>query len=230
MRSRAGVALLELIVAAVLSTIVVAAAVLLLQTQGTVGRMITTRSERNDATRSAFAILRAELRHHTSSDIHAVGRDSIASRIFRGFAIVCGFNAPDVFVRYKGLRLPNPAKDSALQVGPENAVAIASVRADSAACPRNAGDQILALRWSAPPRVGASWIIFESGSYHVSTHALRYRQSAGTRQPVTTDAFDDGRSSFALLTDTVIRGFDVTLFDRYVPTVQRARQYLLNSR
>lgn len=230
MRSRAGAALLELVVAAVLSTIVVGAAVLVLQTQGAVGRMITTRSERNDAIRSAFAILRAELRHHTSSDVRAVGRDSITSRVFRGVATVCGFNAPDVFVRYSGLRLPDPAKDSALQVGPENTAAIASVRADTSACGRNAGDQILALRWSAPPRVGATWIIFESGSYHVSAHALRYRQSAGTRQPVTTEAFDDGRSSFALVTDTVMRAFDVTLSDRYAPSAQRARHYLPNSR
>jgi hypothetical protein len=203
---------------------------LILQTQGTVGRMVTTRSERNDAIRSAFAILRAELRHHTNTDVRAVGRDSIGSRVLRGLATVCGFNASDVFVRYSGLRLPDPAKDSALQVGPENAVAIAYVRADTSACSRSAGDQILALRWSAPPRVGATWIIFETGSYHLSTHALRYRQSAGTRQPVTTEVFDDGRSSFALITDTVIRAFEVTLSDRYVPSAQRARHYLPNSR
>ena len=229
MRTRSGAALLELIVAAMLSTIVLGAAVLILQTQGAVGRMITTRSERNDAMRSAFAILRAEFRDHTTADIRAVGRDSIAARVFRGLATVCGFSMPDVFVTYSGLRLPDPAKDSALHVGPETVVAIASVRPDTSACGARPGNQVLAVRWTATPRVGENWLIFESGSYHLSTHALRYRQAAGTRQPVTTEVLDDGRSSFVLVADTLLRAFDVTLHDRYVAHAQRARHYLPNS-
>ena len=230
MGSRAGAALLELVVAAVLSTIVAGAAVLLLQTQGTVGRMITIRSERNDAVRSAFAILRAEFRHHTATDVRAVARDSIAARVFRGIATVCGFRTPDIFVRYSGLRLPDPAKDSALQLGPERVFAIASARPDSSACARTPADQILALRSNATARVGESWIIFESGSYHFSTNALRYRQAAGTRQPVTTDVFDDSRSAFAVVSTTSLLAIDATLYDRYQPSVQRVRHYLTNSR
>ncbi|HEX6062756.1 MAG TPA: hypothetical protein VFZ04_00990, partial [Longimicrobiales bacterium] len=192
--------------------------------------MITARSERNDAFRSAFAVLRAEFRHHTTSDVRAVARDSLAARVFRGLATVCGFSAPDIFVRYSGLRLPDPAKDSALQLGPERVFTIATVRPDSSACTPTPGDQILAVRASAHPRVGESWMIFESGSYHVSTNALRYRQAAGTRQPVTTDVFDDSRSALAVVADTNLRAIDATLHDRYRPGAQRVRHYLTNSR
>jgi hypothetical protein len=229
MHPRAGAALLELLAAAMLSGIVVAAAVLLLQTQNAVGRNITARSERNDAMRSAFATLRAELRDITAADLRAVGRDSIAARIFRGVAIVCGFNLPDVFVRYQGLRLPDVAKDSALQLGLENVIPIGSVRTDSSACVRSSGEQVLAIRWQAPARVGAAWLIFESGSYHLNTFALRYRQGGSARQPITNEVFDDVRSGFAMVRDSLLRAVDLSLFDRQVPVAVRSRLYLTNA-
>lgn len=229
MRSRSGTALIEVLVAAIVGAIVIAIAVMLLQAQTSIARNITTRSERNDAARSALAILRAELRNHTTTDVRAIGRDSISGRIFRGLAIVCGFNAPDVFVRYHGLRLPDPAKDSALQVGPENVVAVGYIRTDSTACPHGVGEQVLVVRWSAPARTGAAWLVFETGGYHLSTHALRYRQGVSSRQPVTNEVFDDARSAFTGISDSLLRRIAVELDDRHSPGVLRSRFYLRNS-
>ncbi|HEY0306269.1 MAG TPA: hypothetical protein VGC44_14945 [Longimicrobiales bacterium] len=230
MRSRAGVALIEVLVAAIVGAIVIAIALVLLQAQTAITRDITTRSERNDAARSALAILRAELRNSTAADVRAINRDSISGRIFRGLAIVCGFSAPDVFARYRGLRLPDPAKDSALQLGPENVVAVGYVRADSTACPHGSGEQVLVVRWNAPVRTGASWLIFETGGYHLSTHALRYRQGVSSRQPVTNEVFDDTRSAFTGIADTVLlRRIVVDLDDRHSTGVLRGHLYLRNS-
>ena len=230
MYNRGGFALLEVLVAAVLGTIIVGLAVLLLQAQSTVARDVTVRSERNDAIRTTFAILSAELRNITPTDVRAIGRDSFVTRIFRGLAVVCGFSGRDVFVRYHGLRLPNPAKDSALQVGPENVVALASVRSDSTACSSNAGEQVLVITWPAEPRVGAAWLMFETGSYHLNTHALRYRQGIAGRQPITTEVLDDGHSAFIPVADSILRALDIGLRDRYTPRVFHGRAVLRNSR
>ena len=230
MHCRAGAALLEVLVAAVVSSILLAIAILLLETQGDAARSISRRSEQNDATRSAIAALRAELRELRGTDIHAIARDSISSRIFRGLAVVCGFNGSDVFARYQGLRLPVPAKDSALQLGPENVVAIPFVRVDTTACTRYAGEQILALRWSAPPRVGSAWLIFETGGYHINANALRYREVGSTRQPITNAVFDDVHSAFAAVSDTVLRGIDVGFRDLQMLPLARTRLHFLNAR
>ena len=230
MQPRAGAALLEVLVAAAVSSILLGIAIVLLETQGAAARSISLRSEQNDATRSAFAALRAELRELRGADIHAIARDSIASRIFRGLAVVCGFNSGDVFVRYQGLRLPVPAKDSALQLGPENAVAIALVRTDTTACTRRTGEQVLALRWSAPPRVGSAWLIFETGSYHINANALRYREAGSTRQPITNAVFDDVHSAFAAVADTMLRAVDVGFRDRHRLSLARTRLHFVNAR
>ncbi len=203
---------------------------MLLQAQSRIARDITMRSERNDARRAALAVLGTELRALAPADVHALSADSIAARIFRGHAVVCGFDASDTFVRYRGLRLPDPAKDSALQLGVENVVAVDGVRTDSSACVRSTGEEVLAVRWAAPPRVGASWLLFESGSYHLSTYALRYRRAGDSRQPVTNEVFDDRRSAFAIVVDSVLRRLDVTLYDRYGTGVTRASLPLSNRR
>lgn len=230
MHRRAGSGILEVLVAALLGTIIVGLAVMLLQTQSVVARDATVRSERNDAMRSAFAILNAELRNIVPADVRAVARDSVVTRIFRGLGVVCGFNRPDVYIRYRGLRLPDPAKDSALQAGPDNVVAVAYVRADSSGCTRSPGDQLLAVRWTGEPRIGATWLIFESGGYHLSTHALRYRQGVASRQPITNEVLDDARSAFLPVADSVLRGIGISLHDRYVTSVVRGRLPLRNAR
>jgi hypothetical protein len=228
--TRPGAALLEALVAALLATIVVATAALLLQAQSRIARNMSERSERNDAARSAAAILRSELQLIAETDLGSVTRDSIGTRIFRGLATICAYDAQQTYARYRGLRLPDPAKDSALEVGIETVIKIDNTGAAASACVPEAGEEIISLTWSGVPRVGAMWLVFETGAYHFNANALRYRRPGETRQPITNTVFDDSRSGFHLIRDTVPRGIEVILQDRHVPNVLQMPIRLRNAR
>lgn len=232
MRAREGIALVEVLVAAVLSGVVLASSAMLLSGQNRLAVSITNRSERNDATRSVMMILDSELNALLAEhDLRAVGRDSIASRIFRGVAIVCGFRSGWTYARYRGLRLPDPAKDSVLQLGIENTAALSSASVSDDACPHAPGENVLALTWPAsPPMIGSIWLIFESGSYHLNSHALRYRRGAESRQPITNEVINDRASSFAALADTLVKGMHIQLSHRSGNFTQSSSMFLRNSR
>jgi hypothetical protein len=199
MRNRPGAALLEALVAALLGTLVTGTAVLLLQAQARIARNTSERSERNDALRSALAVLRAELTPlHPAHDVRAVAAESVATRILRGVAIVCALDGEQTYARYRGLRFPDTAKDSVLEVGVEQPVPVLSARADSASCPAREGESVLSFRVPARTPLGSVWLFFESGSYHLSSHALRYRRPGESRQPITNEVLDHAHSAFRL--------------------------------
>ena len=229
-RARAGVALLEILVAATLASLVMASAALLLHAQGRIAQQILERSERSDAARSTLLTLAEEWRAVVPAvDIYAAAAESVATRIFRGAAVVCGHAPNKILIRYRGLRLPDPAKDSALQLAAESAVAFHTVAADSG-CPRAPGEQVLAIDSVAGASRGSMWLLFESGGYHLSAHALRYRRGAESRQPITNQLFDDRGSAFAAIADSITRAFGVTLTDRSGRSVANARIALVNAR
>ena len=215
MRLRRGSALVEARLASVLLVLVAATAATVLRAQSRIANDISLRGERNDAARSALLTLQAELQSiDPRTDLHAVGRDSIATRIFRGIAIVCGSRDTITFARYRGLRLPDAAKDSALQLGVENVVAIQTVGTSAQACIPSRDEQVLALNMGAVPAPNSTWLVFETGAYHLSTNALRYRRGAESRQPITSEIIDDRQSSFRRMGDTSFRAIDVVLKDR----------------
>lgn len=231
MQLRDGAALVEALVATVLAALVAAAGTALLQAQSRVATNVTLRSERNDAARSALLTLQAELREASAvTDVHAVARDSIAARIFRGLAIVCAVREAQIYVRYRGLRLPDIVKDSMLQVGVENSADIEAVAPQNSGCSRNPDEVLLALVITESVAPGSMWLIFESGSYHLSGHALRYRRGSESRQPITNEVLDDRGSSFAAVGDSITRAVDVSLKDRYSISLRRSTIAVLNSR
>jgi hypothetical protein len=231
MRARAGVALAEVLVAAVLSGMVLASSAMLLSGQNRLAVSITNRSERNDATRSVMMILDAEFNALLAEhDLRAIGRDSVASRIFRGVAVVCGFRSGWTYVRYRGLRMPDPAKDSVLQLGIENTAPVAPESVSDDACPHRPGETVLGLTLPAsPPMIGSIWLIFESGSYHLNSNALRYRRGAESRQPITNEVINDRASSFAALADTLVNGIRIQLAHRS-GSMLSSSMFLRNSR
>ena len=84
MRARPGVALLEILVAATLASLVMASAALLLHAQGRIAQQMLERSERSDAVRGTLLTLAEEWRAVESAvDIYAVAAESVATRIFR---------------------------------------------------------------------------------------------------------------------------------------------------
>jgi type II secretory pathway component PulJ len=153
-----------------------------------------------DAVRTTDDALGSDLRLMAPSrDVDAWGGDSLALRVVRGGGVICRVEGDSVWVWYRGLRAPDPAKDSLLLLGPggENAVGLDAARTstDDRCIPR-AGHQL--LRLTAPGADAGVALIYERGSYHVSRGALRYRRGRSGRQPLTDSVFDPA-STFRLL-------------------------------
>jgi hypothetical protein len=130
----------------------------------------------------------------TRRDGFSVATDSAGLRAFRGVAVVCAADSVSADVRYRGLRSPDPAKDSLLVLegaGAERALPLAGTGA-GAACSPQPGESALAVRPGAGLMPGDVILVFERGDYHLAGGALRYRRGAGGRQPLTADIlFDD---------------------------------------
>jgi type II secretory pathway component PulJ len=230
MRRRSGWILVEALVAVTLGAVVIGAAVTLLQLQGRIARNLGERSERNDAIRSALLTLHAELQYLApATDLRALARDSVAARIFRGVGVVCGRDRQNILLRYRGLRLPDPAKDSVLQIGVENITTINSVATDPGACAHTAREQVVSVNLNGEVLEGSLWLFFESGAYHLSTNALRYRRGAESRQPVTNEVLNDRLSGFASIADSLTSGIAITLRDRRTNASANAHLIFLNN-
>ena len=141
-----------------------------------------------DTERTVAAVLGAELRSLTAADV-AFGGDSVRLRAFRGGGGVCAADDRGLLVSYRGVRLPDPEKDSVLLLGPdlERSAAVEAVRA-AAGCEREGAASLrLEIRDSEPDSLPAPALVllFETGAYSISAAALRYRRGAGGRQPLT---------------------------------------------
>jgi hypothetical protein len=229
MRQRSGVALVEALLVATLLSLVAAGGTAVLRAQTRIAGDVTTRSERNDAARAVLLTLRAELYAvEPRTDLRAHTRDSIATRVFRGVAIVCGHRDSLTFMRYRGLRLPDATKDSALQLGVENVVAIGVSAAQGASCVHLPNEQVLSLHLSAHATLGSMWILFETGTYELSSNALRYHRDGDVRQPLTNEVIDVTRSGFYFQADSVVRGIQVEVTDRRTGDLARGWIRLAN--
>lgn len=153
-----------------------------------------------DLVRTAHVVLGAELRTLAPADIAALTVDSIRIRAVRGSGVICGLDGGQVLVRYRGVRRPDPAKDSVLLVleaatagvayALEAVAAVTAPTADGAAC----GGALRLSLAGGPPEVPAGVaLVFETGAYSLAG-ALRYRRGAGGRQPLTEELL--GGSAF----------------------------------
>jgi hypothetical protein len=153
-----------------------------------------------DAVRTTTAVVAGELRRASVEDVLAVSPDSLAMRAFRGFAVVCSLSVQQAVVSYRGDRIADPVKDSAVWIGTAGAaavVAITSVSAGSQLCALPGGGT--AQTWHTQPVLPGPGVLllFEGGSYYLTSNALRYRVGAGGRQPLTAALFADPPSFFA---------------------------------
>jgi hypothetical protein len=190
-RARPGLSLVELVVALPLVALAGVLLVTLLGTESRLAGHAADRSEALEAARTSAAVLGADLALLSpASDLAGLGADSAALRVFRGHALVCGFVAGDPLVRYRGLRHPDPMKDSllVLTATPEQVDVLAGSSPAPGTCTAAAGEEVFRLRTGTALRQHDAVLIFESGSYHIAG-ALRYRRGAGGRQPVTADVF-----------------------------------------
>jgi hypothetical protein len=158
-----------------------------------------------EALRTGKLVLSGELRFQTPGDVAAHG-DSLRIRAFRGGGEVCGVDAGGALhVRYRGMRQPEPDKDSLLvvtRVSVEPARLVSWSR--SMVC---AGGLQLSLE--APTDPGAAYLLlYETGAYSLAAGAIRYRRGGGGRQPLTEAIFRDlaiesapGRATFRFTAD-----------------------------
>ncbi|MCH7562290.1 MAG: hypothetical protein IH968_00580 [Gemmatimonadetes bacterium] len=146
------------------------------------------------ARRVIRTVLGEELRRGVEGrDWVAPGGDSVRLRVFRGLAFMCISGQPDrVLARYRGSRLPDSRKDSVLVLGSNGrwqAVDLIARRPTMLTCPGAPAEAV--EFWVLDPPVSGVAVarVFETGSYHLSGGAFRYRRGRGGRQPLTPEVF-----------------------------------------
>lgn len=200
MSPRPGATLIEAMCALLAGAIACGAIAALLHADERLARARARRLERMETVRIAATVLRRELVvTEPTADIAGAGRDTLALRLFRGFAVTCAPAADGaVLVAYSGERLPDPTRDSVLPllpagVAPQPLVAVA-------AAPGSCGAEARPLRLTLPlaPPLGTPLLVFQHGTYALSQSALRVRHGGEGRQPLTLDVLDDSRTQLDL--------------------------------
>jgi len=147
------------------------------------------------AMRVARHVLRTELGRGMEGEDWLATPDSVSLRAFRGTARLCprAETTDELTVAYEGERRPDPAKDSLVLVDPlghREVRALVGVTASADACGANPGDDLEV--WRLDAAVGPDAVLarlFERGSYHLASSALRYRRGASGRQPLTPEVW-----------------------------------------
>jgi hypothetical protein len=189
-----GFTLLEALAALTLTALFASALVATSVAQMRLTRAMTMRAASLDAVRTVAWVLGGEVRRGNVRDVRAVAGDSMALRNFRGRGIPCNGSGDGITVRYLGDRLPNPDKDSLLLIGPwgEAVAKLVGVH-DDAGCASGVRERVLRLEATMGHSPPALVLIFESGTYYLSSSALRYRSGAEGRQPITAELLAGSR-------------------------------------
>ncbi|MEX2467732.1 MAG: hypothetical protein WD995_12550 [Gemmatimonadota bacterium] len=194
--ARAGITLVETLVALLLGLMLVQGAVGVAVRVRLLHRQVVERADLLASVRLAASLLRTETETAMRGRDWDVFDDSLSLRAFRGTGLVCAeASVRDALaVSYVGYRRPDPSKDSLLVVyamGAVSVVGLAGVESGPDVCGDQPLGQGVVLRMSEPVPTGAVVArVFERGAYSISVAALRYRRGAGGRQPLTAEAFD----------------------------------------
>lgn len=183
MTRRAGaVSVAELVLVAWLFALVMAGVARFAASQNQLAGFQRDQVRLEEAVRTAIVVLGAELRFVTAEDVSAAAADSVRTRAFRGGGPVCSENDGYLRVAYRGIRQPDPARDSVLLLGAAGAT-VHGLRtaARSPECP----DGIAVRMDPEPPAADGYALFFETGTYSFSDGAFRYRRGQGGRQPLT---------------------------------------------
>ena len=207
LRARAGTSLIETVAAMTLSSFVLAVIAGICVAQMRLARVTAARAVVTESARTVSTVLAGEARRMIGADVIASSHDSIAIRAFRGLGLPCGVTSTGVLVRYTGDRMPDATKDSVLIVTSpvETAAALQQSVPAPGQCPSQPGEVILEWRTGHGLPLTAVFLAFESGSYHLSTGAFRYRTGAGGRQPLTAEVLRHPGSRFMGVSPQSIR-------------------------
>lgn len=194
---RPGLSLVELTTTFALLGILSVACGALVRSQAQLLKQTSEHAATDETIRTARAILHAELRDIGLGDMRGASADSLAFRVFRGFGIVCAVAEDDVVLRYRGLREPDPEKDSLLVISDERTTAFRVVT-DRPLCVPRVGEHLIAIDSAGALQAGELVLFFESGAYHLANRALRYRRGTEGRQPLTDELIEDRWSGFSM--------------------------------
>lgn len=171
---------------------------LLVRTREAAG-LLTIRSDRLTAVRVARSLLERD-----GPEVGATlsVADSLPVRAHRGTVVFCpeGMGAAGWAVGVRGIRMPDPSKDSVTVLGRDGRWTLhrlAGRTTGIVGCPglpREARHELWML--DPPPDVPLVGRYFERGSYHLAGRALRYRRGDGGRQPLTPEVLSTPGSGF----------------------------------
>lgn len=207
-----GATLIELVLVLGLFSIVLGGLARFVAGQGRSARMQLEATRYAEAVRASRVILQGEVRAISTSDITAIGPDSVRLRAFRGGGAVCSANGTSLGVVYRGHRLPDPAKDSAVVITAVGEQVRAVEQVAGAGC---GGDGILFALDAPAPSDPVFVLVFETGSYHLADGAFRYRRGESGRQPLVEAILQT--SPFRPQTEAI--GFDAVPSPDSLPTV-----------
>lgn len=178
--SRPGASLAEAVTVLALSGVMLAAVARYAGQLAALHRIQVSTMERARTLETARTVLEAELRYLAPGrDLAGLASDSLAGRFFRGMGRICG---EGLRVHYRGIRAPDPDKDSLLFAGGADPRPFALRGLSPDLCAD--GTPALRLAADTAPRHGVV-LLFEHGSYHVGGGGLRYRIGRAGRQPLT---------------------------------------------
>lgn len=195
---RCGFTLLELLLGLAGAAAITTALVGLLVTQLRVARAVNRQVADAAAVRTVDAVLRGELGHTYAVDLRGSSRDSLAMRFFRAAGPVCATDGMDLHTRLLGDRAPDATKDSVLVIREDGSevTALLVAAARTSACTTSAPGENWRLRIT--PSARGMWVmVYESGGYHLTSGALRYRIGREGRQPLTDERFRSVTTRFS---------------------------------
>ncbi|HSG07806.1 MAG TPA: hypothetical protein VLA36_05600 [Longimicrobiales bacterium] len=201
-RDADGVSVLEAVVALLLGFLLIALILSVLSRQRETVAVLGERAEALATGRTVRTLLRREARA-MGMDAWGFSSDSLSIRAFRGMGTVCPHAAGGLVVPVtsRGVRGPDPSKDSVMVVTAEGAVlyrGLMRVQGGAGVCVVAGGAGSWDV-WTVSDTVPPGVILvryFERGSYHLSVSALRYRRGRAGRQPLTPETLRTPESRF----------------------------------
>jgi hypothetical protein len=185
----------ELLVALILAMLVLTGAVGFVVASMRWADRVAARADALETARSIWMILEEELRPGLQGrDWRLESEQAIELRAFRGVARVCGLEGGRWSVAWRGVRAPDPVRDSVLALGADGgwrAAPLTGAWSGGQGCVLLPGETARLLDWPGAAEPTPVVVrIFESGRYSVEDRAFRYRRGAGGRQPLTPERID----------------------------------------
>jgi len=158
---------------------------------------VSDRAEALELARTVWMILDAEVRPGIPGrDWTLTSERALELRAYRGVARVCGQEDNRWAVAHRGLRAPDPDRDSVLVLGMDGGWRAADLEgswAGGGSCALDPGEEARLMRWSGSGDVDPVLVrVFERGRYSLEDGSFRYRRGAGGRQPLTPDRVGAG--------------------------------------